>query len=139
VYRVPSERITLDLDGPSVEIERLSAWAIQFEGLQLAKAFLDARGPAQEYTALVRLFDYFAAEAMPSWDIVDHRGPVPATARGMLRLPLSHSLALVNAWIQSLPAAKEEEEPQSAVDAVLPPGALNREVKRRLRAVKKAA
>ena len=155
MWRVPSERIPLDLGGPSVEVERLGSWHLQFESVQLLRAYEVATKPEDEYRALNALFDLFVREAQPQWDIVDSQGPVPTTARGMSRLPLVLSLGIVSLWAMSLPVEKAEAEEQaeerpevpglqlvesqapSAVDAVIPPGPANREVKRRLRVAKR--
>jgi hypothetical protein len=69
----------------------------------------------------------------------------------MARLPLDVSLAMVSMWLDTLPQAQVEEtegeqpqlsvvgEPPTAVDAVIPPGPANREVKRRLRTARRKA
>lgn len=157
MWRVPGERVTLDLDGPTVEVERLSAWVVMFECLQLYERFNAASKPEAEYDALTNLYDRFVVEAQPTWDISDHRGVVPNTARGMTRLPTSLALAMVSQWMATFAVSAEEQETAvaprpdipglrlvesqapSAVDAVVPPGPLNREIKRRLRAAKKKA
>lgn len=138
MWRVPSERIALDLGGPTVEVERICSWSIQFEGLSLLGRFNVAAKAQDEYVALNGLFEHVIREAQPQWDIVDHLGPVPATARGMARLPLDLGLAIASQWLGTLPQKKEAAEPPSAVDAVIPPGPLNREIKRRLKSVKAA-
>lgn len=138
MWRIPGERIRLDLDGPTVEVERISSWALQFEFTQLALAWANASKPGAEYAALVPIFERFLLEAQPTWDIADHRGPIPVTVRGMARLPLSISLGMFNQWLGSLPVAQEEDQPESAVDAVIPPGPVNLEIKRRLKKAKAA-
>lgn len=142
MWRIPGERVPLDLDGPTVEVERLTAWPLQFECLALLGRFMAAEKPEAEYAALGDLFSRFVLEAQPSWDIVDHRGAVPNTARGMMRLPTDLALPMVQLWLETLTAAAEEPEaaqPPTAVDAIVPEGPLNREIKRRLRSVRAAA
>ena len=142
MWRVPSERIRLDLDGPSVEVERIGSWNIQYEGLSLLSRFMAASKQQDEYVALNALYEHVVREVQPQWDIVDHLGAVPTTARGMARLPLDLGLSIASLWLQTfVPAEKPEAsqaEPASAVDAVIPPGPMNLEIKRRLRK-KKAA
>ena len=154
MWKVPSERIALDLDGPTVEVERLISWTTQYEGLHTLARFMEASKPSDEYVALRSLWEQFIAEAQPSWDIVDNRGPVPATAAGMARLPLTLSIAICSMWLNSLVVEEVEEEEDresvpglrlveskapSAVDAVMPPGQGATTVKRRLRAAKRQA
>ncbi len=123
----------LYLDGPS-------SWALSVEVTAFSAAFRSAKDPNAQYLALARLFGHFVLEAQPQWDIVNHRGPVPLTAEGMLRLPLTLGLSIVGKWQATFNAAKKaSSEPLSAVDALIPAGPLNQEVKRRLRAVKPAA
>lgn len=150
MWRLPGERVRLDLDGPSVEVEPIYSWMIQAECLVLAQRLKEAdEGPA-EYVALGNLFEVFVREAMPQWDIADHLGPIPATVAGMRRLPLTLQSSILDQWIQSLEEEEEAERPElpgltlvespapSAVDAVVPPGPLNREIKKRLRRAKAA-
>jgi hypothetical protein len=142
VWKVPSERVTLDLDGPSVSVEPIRSWNIQQECLHGWRVFLDAKTPEAEYVALSTLYQQFVIEALPSWDIADHRGPVPVTARGVARLPLDLQLAILAGWRDTfgvkaerepLPFPVRESDAPSAVDAIFPPGAVNKELKRRLR------
>lgn len=134
MWHVPSERITLDLDGPSVEVERLHSWMVQFQVLALAAAYNAAKTPAAEYAALAPLFERFVYEAQPSWSIADHRGAIPCTAGGMARLPIALALQIVTQWLGSL-EIPAEAEPPTAIDAIVPPGPVNRELKRRLKKV----
>lgn len=150
MYRLPGDRIQLDLGGPSVEVEPIHAWAIQFEAYLLLRRLADAEeGTPRQYTAFKDLCEYVAPEAQIQWDIVDHQGPVPTTARGMMRLPITLAAQLAEQWIATIvvPEAQQFEElpdelnvmqtnAPSAVDALVPPGPLNRELKRRLRVVR---
>jgi hypothetical protein len=137
----------LDLDGPSVEVEPIRSWNIEQECLHGWRVFVAAKTPEASYVALSTLYQQFIIEAQPSWDIVDHRGPVPTTVRGMARLPLDLQVSILGRWRDTyVVAEKPEREPlpfsviesdaPSAVDAVFPPGSpVNREAKRRLRKV----
>lgn len=135
MYRLPSERIPLALDdGPTVEVERIAAWPIYRTAISLVGAFYDARTPDAEIAALSRIYGYFVVEAQPVWDIADHRGPIPATPEGMLRLPLAIALGLVQGWAATfLPP----EPPTTAVDEVIPPGPLRDELNASLRRKRK--
>jgi hypothetical protein len=146
MWKVPSERVTLDLDGPSVEVEPIRSWNIHLESLHAWRVVADAEKPEAKYVALTKLYEQFVFEAQPTWDIADHRGPVPTTARGMARIPLDLQLAILAGWVDSyVVAEKPEREPlpfsvvesdaPSAVDAIFPSGPVNRELKRRLRKV----
>jgi hypothetical protein len=149
MWRLPGDRTTLDLDGPSVEVEPLHSWHIADECKSYWAAFMAATKAEDERRALNALYTTFVAEALPSWDIADHRGPIPATAAGMTRLPLPLVDSIIGQWLQTLNAKPEREaiaglhvvesDAPTAVDALIPPGPANREIKRRLRAAKKAA
>src|SRR3990167_5740429 len=111
MWQVPGERIALGLDGPSVEVERLRSWSIQFEGLSLLRRFGAAEKPQDEYLALNALYEHVVREAQPQWDIVDHLGAVPTTARGMVRLPLQLGLSIASLLLETLstPASEPAE------------------------------
>ena len=149
MYRLPGERIRLDLDGPTVEVEPLRSWMLQAECLLLAQKAVAAAEGAPQYVALNDLYEYVIREAQPQWDIVDHIGAVPLTARGMARLPLPLAMEICNQWLETLDAKPEpvevpeglhlvESDAHSAVDAKIPPGPVNRELKRRLNRAKAA-
>jgi hypothetical protein len=132
VYRLPDERVSLDLDGPIVEVQRCASWMVYQQVVRLYAAYVAAKTPAAEYDALVQTFARFVDEAQPTWQIADHTGPVPPTLAGMTRLPLEMSLRMVTDWLETItPKA-------SAVDAIIAPGPMRDELKRRLKA-KKAA
>lgn len=133
-YRLPSERVPLALNGPSVEVERIASWAIRQYAAALATAFYAADGPAAEYSALEKMYGLFMVEAQPTWDIVDHRGPVPVTPAGMMRLPLPLAFEVYEQWSATFEGIAEEK-PATAVDALVAPGALRDELNARLRAV----
>jgi hypothetical protein len=138
LWRIPSDRNKLDLDGPAVEVERLHSFHVQQECQRLIAVFTQSSDRDAMYTALSTLFDRFVAEAMPQWDIVDGKGPVPADGRGMARLPLPLSLAMIQVWVDDLEfGIVAEAKPTSAVDEMVPPGPVNAELKRRLAAAKR--
>jgi hypothetical protein len=128
-YRLPGSRQQLDLDGPSVEIEPCHSWALQQLGIGLAQAFFDAKDAQAEFSALQALGRFVLAEAMPTWDILDHHGPVPPTESGWLRLPNDLKLEITVEWL------KTANPKASAVDELIPPGEAREEIKRRLRKV----
>lgn len=137
VYRLPNKRITLDLDGPTVEVERLLAAPIQQIGVRKFGQYLAAQTPEKQLAALIELYEFVVHESQLTWDIADHLGPLPQTATGMARLPVLLGIDIATGWLGTF--AAEEAKPASAVDAVIPPGPLRNEVQRRLRAVKKVA
>jgi hypothetical protein len=148
MYRLSGERVVLDLDGPSVEVEPIRSWMIQYEVLTLVGRVEAATSSASEYVALSNLYDMVAREMQPTWDIGDHLGAVPNTPRGFARLPLDVMSAITDAWLETLNAKEElpeipglhvvESDAPSAVDEVIPPGPFNREVKKRLRRARAA-
>lgn len=133
-YRLPGSRHQLDLDGPSVEVEPCLSWAIQHIGIGLYRALDTAEEANAHLAALQNLGRLVLAEAMPTWDIMDHHGPVPATEAGWLRIPDLLAQQIAVGWLNTYTA----EQPSSAVDALIPEGPMRNEIKRRLRAVKAA-
>lgn len=115
-----------------MEVTTILAEPIHALGVARAAAWAKAKG-ADELTALSALYELFVSEAQPTWDIADHKGPVPATAAGMLRLPLSLGLSIVSGWLETItPKA-------SAVDEVIPAGPLRDQLNAKLREKRKAA
>lgn len=135
-YRLPGERVTLDTDG-DVTVEPIRSWVIQHLGLRRYGAFQSAAAGDAEAVALNAMGEYLMAEAQPAWDITDHRGAIPATASGYLRLPLALQQGIYLGWLETLIVPQEEHA--SAVDALVPPGKFRTAIKRELRSVKKAA
>jgi len=134
-YRLPGERQPLDLDGPSVEVEPCRAYALWQLGMARYAAVEQAEPGPTQLVALQRLYEYVVPEAQPTWDILDHQGPVPTTVNGMLRLPLDIALPICLGWLATF---GQEEQSDSAVDALIPPGKLREALKGDLRLVKAA-
>lgn len=132
--RLPTERVPVASEDLTAEVTRCASWPIQQNAVRLWAAFLRATGQA-ELTALRELFEFFVAEAQPTWDLVDHRGAVPPTVGGMLRVNHLHALGLVLAWTQTLQVAPTP----SAVDELIPEGPLRDELNRQLRTRKREA
>lgn len=127
-FRLDSERVTLPIpDGPEIEVAKIGAWPIWRHAVALVAAFLDAKGPADELTTLQAAYGFFVREGMPTWAILDHRGSIPATADGMLRLPVPLTLAMLEGWADTF-IPKE-----TAVDAMIPAGPLRDELNAGLR------
>jgi hypothetical protein len=135
-YRLPGGRVSLDLDGPPVEVERVASPLIHQLGLNRLAAVISAKTTGARASALLELYELVIGEAQPTWEVLDHRGVVLPTASGMSRLPMELGLAIATGWLETL--VVEEQQPASAVDAVIPPGKARNEIKRRLRAVKAA-
>jgi hypothetical protein len=132
-YRLASERITVEMpDGPTIEVERLGSWPLQQQGAALALACLTAKAGNAQLAALHEAYAFFVAEAQPTWDLMDHRGPIPPLVGGLLRLPHLLALALIEGWLDTL-------EPKStAADVVMPEGEARDQVNAALRAKRKS-
>lgn len=131
--RLPSERVPIASEDLSAEVTRCASWPLQQNAVRLWAAFLKATGAA-ELVALRECYEFFVAEAQPTWDLIDHRGPVPATVSGLLRLNHMHVLGLVAEWAGTL----QTEPPTTAADELLPEGPLRDEMNRQLKAKRKA-
>jgi len=114
VYRL-GERLRLDLDPPgaTVEVDTVVSAVIAARAIGLVEAFGAAEG-ADDLAALAALYAFIVEEARPSWDFVDHRGPIPATVDGFQRLPLPIALTIVDRWVATLPAAAPSDAPSDA-------------------------
>jgi hypothetical protein len=134
-YRLPGGRVTLEVDGYDglqVEVEPIGAWPVFLHATALSSALFAAEdGSVEQLNALVTVYTHFLAEAQPTWQIVDHRGPVQTTVAGMLRLPVALGVGLASDWIERFAAAP----PETAVDKLVPPGELRDELNAKLRAV----
>lgn len=115
----------------SAEVYRCASWPIQQGAVRLWAAFLRATGAA-ELPALVAFYECFLAEAQPTWDLIDHRGPIEPNAGGMLRLNHIEAAALILELAQTL------EDKPSAVDEMVPDGPLRDELNRQLRSKRRA-
>ena len=131
-YHLGSERVTIEAeDGPTFEVGPLLAWPITAIAVHRFSKYLAAPDANAQLVALRELYEWFVAEAQPTFAIVDHRGAIPNTTAGLLRLPLDLTLRVIEAWIDTA-------TPQStAVDEMVPPGpvrdALNAELKSKRR------
>jgi len=137
-YRLASARAPVEIeDGPTVEVQPIGAWPIYRTAVGLVSAFLTAE-PAAEMAALQAAYAFFVREAQPTWEILDHRGPVLPTADGMLRLPLPLALAIIDGWVATFQSVEEPVDiPEAtAVDAMIPPGKLRDDLNAGLRAKK---
>ena len=130
-YRLPTDRVQVTSGDLTIEVSSVVAWPIAHTTTALVGAFYRAKPGDAEMAALRDLYAYFVLEAQPSWDIVDHRGTVPATAAGLLRLPVETALGLIGEWIGTL-----IPEPTVA-DEVLPDGPVRDEVNAALKAARR--
>jgi hypothetical protein len=130
MYRVDGGRVALDLGGPSVEVERIVAFPIYWAGVRLTAAFDTDASPERQSAALEALYGFVVAEGQPTWDLADARGPIPATAAGMLRLPVMEiAMKIVLGWLDTYRVG----EPSTAADELLPEGALRDSINAELR------
>lgn len=128
-YRLATERTPITVeDGPTVEVQPIGAWPIYRTAVGLVAAFFAAK-PAEEAAALQAVYRFFVSEAQPTFEIVDHRGPILPTADGMLRLPLPLALGIIDGWTSTFQAVPEA----TAVDAMVPEGPLRDKLNKGLR------
>lgn len=133
MYRLPGARVVITIGegafaGAAVEVEPIGTFAIRYVASGLVNAFYAAKDPGAEFVALTKAYELFVDEAQPTWAIADHRGPIPPTADGMLRLPVPLALDIIGQWI---------EPPPSAVDELIPPGPLRDALNEGLKANRK--
>lgn len=117
-------------EGATCEVQDIASDAVRQTAVAYAAAFFAAEGWPAEFAALSKLYDWFVAEAQPTWEIADHHGVIPPTGRGMMRLPIALALGFVDQWIEPLP---------SAADEMIPAGPFRDEINRELRALKVAS
>jgi hypothetical protein len=137
-YRLPGGRVSLTIDdgpfvGASVEVEPVGLWLVYVSVVGQAAKALAAESTAERFSALRKVYETFVSEALPSWDIEDHKGRVPPTVLGMFRLPETLALSFIEKWAETFVA--EEEQVETAVDKLVPPGDLRDALNARLRSV----
>lgn len=133
-YLLAGERVAIETeDGPTIEVGPILAWPIAALAVHRFSKYLTADDGNAQLVALRDLYDYFVAEAQPTFAIVDHRGAVPNTTSGLLRLPLDLTLKVIEAWIDT--ATPET----TAVDEVIPPGELRDDLNAALKRAKRKA
>ena len=130
-YRLPTDRVQVTVEDLTVEISSLVAWPVAYTADRLVTAFYAAKPGAAELVALRELYAYFVLEAQPVWDVEDHRGRIPPTSAGMLRLPTNIALGLVVEWLET------GTPKPTAADEVLPDGPVKDEVNAALRAARR--
>lgn len=115
-----------------MEVQRIVAEPIHALGAARSAAWAKAKG-ADEMSALSAMYELLVSEAQLTWDIADHKGPVPVSVSGMLRLPLNLGLAIYLGWLETItPKA-------TAVDELIPPSPLRDQLNSKLREKRKAA
>lgn len=131
-YRLDGKRVLIELeDGPTIEVQPIVSDTTYRTVVGLGAAYFAATEPTAVQSALSAVATFFCREAMPTWDIADHHGPVPATPVGMLRFPDELTLTLASEWA----AAFVAEPAKTAVDELVPEGPMRDALNRRLRAV----
>lgn len=129
-YRL-TERVPVTADDLTIEVTSVVAWPIAQTTAALIEAYNRAKPGDPELAALRDLYAFWILEAQPAWGIEDHRGTVPATAAGMLRLPLPLVFGLISGWLETL------IPPSTAADEVLPEGEVRDEVNAALKAARR--
>lgn len=133
-YVLAPDRVTIEIeDGPAVEVGPILAYPVVLTTRALFDKYAAAREPAAEMAALRDLYEYVVAEAQPTWQLLDHKGVVPPTASGMMRLPLPIAFALIREWLDTA------REKATAADAMLPDGPAKDTINLALRRKRKAA
>ena len=130
-YRLGGERVAIEADGLTIEVQPIASDTVYRAAVGLAAVYFGASEPTALSAALSALASFFCVEAQPTWDVVDHRGVIPATPAGMLRFPDVLALELVAAWAQAFVA----EPAETAVDKLVEPGPRRDRLNARLRAV----
>jgi len=133
-HRLPSERVAITVDDLTIEVERVTSWPIQQNAVRLWAAYQAAKPGNPEIVALRDLYECFVDEAQPTWDLVDHRGPIAQSVGGMFRLPVDLGLRFVGGWADTLPAT----DLPTAVDEMIPPSPLRDKLNAGLRAKRRA-
>lgn len=132
-YDLRPERVEVTVGNLTIEVSRIASYPLWVQGVRLASAWAASKSDAQTIDTLGECYAFFVAEAQPTWQIVDHRGPVAPTLGGMYRLPLELGMGLYSAWTDTI------REKGTAVDKIIPASPLRDELNKRLRAARRKA
>lgn len=106
-------RVSLTVDegtyaGASCDVDTIDSQPLrQLVAFRVNALLAAAPGSPDELAALQSLYAFVEAHARPVWNLVNAKGPVPATAGGMLLVPVPLLLAFVDQWADTFPT----EEP----------------------------
>lgn len=132
-YDLRPERVEVSVGDLTIDVSRIASYPLWVQGVRLAAAWAAAKTDERNVEALGECYAYFLAEAQPTWQIVDHRGPVLPTLGGMYRLRPELGMGLYAEWLDTI------REKATAVDEIVPPSQLRDQLNAKLRAKRRKA
>ena len=108
-FRIPDQTAHITFSG--TDYDGAEIWV----RLNVSFAHYIALREAAEGDDQARMAELFGTEVLMEWNLEDASGePVPATGEGMLQIPLSLAMLIVQHWIEAVSGVEAPLEPQSS-------------------------
>ena len=108
-FRIPDQTAHITFSG--TDYDGAEIWV----RLNVSFAHYIALREAAEGDDQAKMAELFGSEVLMEWNLEDASGePVPATGDGMLQIPLSLAMLIVQHWIEAVSAVPVPLEPQSS-------------------------
>ena len=107
-FRIPDQTAHITFSG--TDYDGAEIWV----KLNVSFAHYIALREAAEGDNQAKMAELFGSEVLMEWNLEDASGePVPANGAGMLQIPLSLAMLIVQHWIEAVSAVPVPLEPQS--------------------------
>jgi len=108
-FRIPDQTAHITFSG--TDYDGAEIWV----RLNVSFAHYIALREAAEGDDQAKMAELFGGEVLMEWNLEDASGePVPATGDGMLQIPLSLAMLIVQHWIEAVSGVEAPLEPPSA-------------------------
>jgi hypothetical protein len=108
-FRIPDQTAHITFNG--TDYDGAEIWV----KLNVSFAHYIALREAAESDDQARMAELFGSEVLMEWNLEGASGePVPATGDGMLQIPLSLAMLIVQHWIEAVSGVPAPLEPQSS-------------------------
>ena len=108
-FRIPDQTAHITFSG--TDYDGAEIWV----RLNVSFAHYIALREAAEGDDQAKMAELFGGEVLMEWNLEDASGePVPATGDGMLQIPLSLAMLIVQHWIEAVSGVEAPLEPKSS-------------------------
>lgn len=129
VYRIGERRALKFADpyeGVECEVDTLNAYPIYALVVAETQVVLEAEDVGRRLAGLRELYRTVEAQARPVWNLVEGTLAIPATAVGMLRVPVPLMLRLVDLWTDTFDSEGGVPSQTQSVSESRPPASARR-------------